>query len=45
MDNDDLLYLMHMFEMARKAVAKTEGIGRDAYDSDANLRLALVHLV
>jgi uncharacterized protein with HEPN domain len=45
MADDDLLYFMHMLEMARKAVTKTEGIGRDAYDGDENLRPALVHPV
>jgi uncharacterized protein with HEPN domain len=42
---NDGLYFGHMLDMARKAVRKTHGIGRDAYDSDENLRLALAHLV
>ncbi|MCR4406797.1 MAG: DUF86 domain-containing protein [Anaerolineae bacterium] len=41
----DSLYLAHMLEMARKALGKTQGISRDVYDSDENLRLALAHLV
>jgi len=34
-----------MVDMARKAVDKTTGLTRDAYDRDENLRLALTHLV
>jgi len=41
----DLVYLGHMLDMAKKAVAKTKGISRTAYDADENLRLALIHLV
>lgn len=41
----DLVYVGHMLDMARKAVAKTAGSSRDAYDQDENLRLALTHLV
>ena len=35
----DPVYLGHMLDMARKAVAKTAGVTRDSYDSDENLRL------
>ena len=45
MPKDDDLYLAHMLEMARKALNKTRGGSRDAYDDDENLRLALAHLV
>ena len=45
MSQDDNLYFAHMLDMARKAAGKTEGIGRDVYDGDENLRLALAHLV
>jgi uncharacterized protein with HEPN domain len=45
MPKDDVLYLVHMLDMARKAVAKTQGIDREGYDNDENLRLALAHLV
>jgi uncharacterized protein with HEPN domain len=45
MSQDDSLYFAHMLDTARKAVGKTEGIGRDVYDGDENLRLALAHLV
>ena len=41
----DLVYVGHMLDMARKAVAKTQGLLRDAYDADENLRLALIHLI
>jgi uncharacterized protein with HEPN domain len=45
MPKSDLLYLVHMLDMARKASAKTRGVSRAVYDSDENLRLALAHLV
>ena len=45
MPDDDLLYFGHMLDMARKAYAKTQGINRESYDNDENLRLALAHLV
>lgn len=41
----DLVYLGHMLDTAKKAVSKTEGLSRDAYDADENLRLALIHLI
>ena len=41
----DLVYVGHMLDMATKAVGKTTGLARDAYDEDENLRLALTHLV
>ena len=41
----DLVYVGHMLDMARKAVSKTQGISRAAYDADENLRLALIHLI
>ncbi|MGQ0737386.1 MAG: HepT-like ribonuclease domain-containing protein [Acidobacteriota bacterium] len=34
-----------MLDMARKAVSKTQGLPRDEYDADENLRLALIHLI
>ena len=37
----DLVYVGHMLDMARKAVSKTQGLSREAYDADENLRLAL----
>ena len=41
----DLVYVGHMLDMARKDVGKTQGLSRDAYDADENLRLALIHLI
>ena len=41
----DLVYVGHMLDMARKAVAKTAGVSRHEYEDDENLRLALTHLV
>ena len=34
-----------MLDMARKAVAKVRGLPRETYDTDDNLRHALIHLV
>ena len=45
MPKTDEIYLMHMLDMARKAVAKIQHIDRQVYDQDENLRLALAHLV
>jgi len=39
MTQDDSLYFAHMLDMARKAVSKTRGIGRDVYDSEVGLRV------
>jgi uncharacterized protein with HEPN domain len=41
----DLVYVGHMLDMAKKAIDKTTGMTREAYDRDDNLRLALTHLV
>ena len=41
----DFVYVEHMLDMTRKAIDKTTGVTRDAYDRDENLRLALTHLV
>ena len=41
----DLVYVGHMLDMARKAVSKTRGLSREAYDADENLRFALIHLI
>src|SRR4029079_2964907 len=45
MSQRDLLYVGHMLDMARKAFGKTQGISRETYDADENLRLALIHLI
>jgi uncharacterized protein with HEPN domain len=41
----DLVYVGHMVDMAKKAVAKATGLTHDSYETDENLRLALTHLV
>jgi len=41
----DLVYVGHMLDMAKKAVAKVQNLPRATYDADENLRLALIHLV
>jgi uncharacterized protein with HEPN domain len=41
----DPVYVGHMLDMARKALAKIERVTRDVYERDENLRLALTHLV
>jgi uncharacterized protein with HEPN domain len=45
MQKDDLVYVGHMLDMARKALEKTEGKRRGDYDEDENLQMALAHLV
>jgi uncharacterized protein with HEPN domain len=45
MQRDELLYVGHMLDMARKAVEKLRGRPRRDFDEDENLRLALAHLV
>lgn len=45
MPKNDLVYVGHMLDMARKAVIKTQDITRAGYDGDENLRLALIYLV
>lgn len=42
---DDNLYLGHMLDTARKVTAKMHGQTRATFDSDENLRLAVLHLV
>ncbi len=42
---DDLTYVGHMLDIARKAVAKVRGKTRKDFDEDENLRLALAHLL
>jgi hypothetical protein len=41
----DLVYVGHLLDMARKAVAKVRDLPRETYDAYENLRLALIHLV
>ena len=45
MQPDDLVYLGHMLDMARKAWTRVAGLDRVQYDNDEDLRLVLVHLV
>src|SRR5208283_1021609 len=45
MSKDDLVYVGHMLDMARKAQGKTQGISRRQYDADENLRIALAHII
>ena len=45
MRHDDLVYISHMLDSARKARDKIEGKTREDYDEDENLRLALGYLV
>jgi uncharacterized protein with HEPN domain len=45
MQHDDGPYLGHMEDLARKVMARTDGLTRAAFDADENLRLALTHLL
>ena len=45
MSKDDLVYVGHMLDMARKAHGKTQGISRRQYAADENLRIALAHII
>ena len=45
MRKDDLVYVGHMSDMARKALEKNAGKSRSKYDGDETLRMALAHLV
>jgi uncharacterized protein with HEPN domain len=43
--HDDLLYLGHMLDMARKAREIAQPVSKDQYDDDETLQLALARLV
>jgi len=45
MSKDDLVYIGHMLDTARKMVEKVQGLSRKQFDRDENLRLALTHLI
>lgn len=45
MPTDDLTYVGHMLDIARKAIGKVQGKTRKDFDEDENLRLALAHLL
>jgi uncharacterized protein with HEPN domain len=45
MHKDELVYVGHMCDLTKRAVAKVAGKTRYDFDADDNLRLALAHLV
>lgn len=45
MSKDDLVYVGHMLDTARRVADKVRQITRPQYDKDENLRLALTHLI
>ncbi|HEX2908778.1 MAG TPA: DUF86 domain-containing protein [Phototrophicaceae bacterium] len=45
MNKDDLVYIGHMLDTATKACSFVEGIEREDYDEDEQLRIALAHLL
>jgi uncharacterized protein with HEPN domain len=45
MQADDMVYIGHMLDMARKAADKVQGLRKDAFDDDENRQLALAHLI
>ncbi|MCX5684236.1 MAG: DUF86 domain-containing protein [Planctomycetota bacterium] len=45
MPKDDLVYIGHMLDTARKVAEKVQGIRRTDFDKDENLRIALAHLI
>ena len=45
MQPDDPTCVGHMLDTARKAMKKVEGMRRQDFDDDENLRLALTHLL
>ena len=42
---NDLVYIGHMLDTARKALVLVQGLSRADYDQDEKLRLALAHLI
>lgn len=45
MPKDDLVYVGHMIDLARKVASKTQGLTRMQYDGDENLRVTLTHVL
>ena len=45
MKKDDSVYIGHMLDLARKAVEKTEGIDKEDYDANEDIRMVIAHLV
>ena len=41
MQKDDLVYVGHMLDMARKALNKAKGVDRSKYDADEDMRIIL----
>ena len=42
---DDSIYLGHMLDASRKIPGRVKGLGRDSFEQDEFLQLALAHLV
>jgi len=45
MSKDDLVYVWHMLETARKALSRISGVTREEYRRNEDLRIILTHLV
>jgi len=45
MQRDDLVYVGHMLDQARKARDKVHGVERSDFDRDENLQMALAYLI
>jgi len=45
MPKDELVYVGHMLDKAKEALALAHGKSRQDYDNDTALRLALTHLI
>lgn len=45
MVKDDLVYVGHMLDTCRKALARVEGITRQEFDADEDLQIILTHLI
>jgi len=45
MQKDDMVYVGHMLDTARRIVEKVADKSRAEFDADDNLRLALTHLI
>ncbi len=45
MTKDDLVYIGHMSDTARKVADKVREVSREQFDRDENLRLAVTHLL
>ena len=41
----DRVYVGHMLDMTTKSIEKIRGLTREQFDSDENLRLALIYLI